>query len=273
MLSVILELSALRNILIPGLVMLGAALLLGILIVIISHVCAVERNETREALVDALPGANCGGCGFPGCDAYAEYLLAPGADTSLCSVGGVECAREIASILGTAAVEPEEKVVILHCQGTRNQTGPRYDYLGTLSCHAANGLLAGPGSCTYGCLGFGDCIEVCAFDALRIQDGIVHVNRDNCTGCGQCVKVCPKNLLHLVPVKATLAVRCQNEWPGALTRKNCHIGCIGCGRCFKVCPSQAITLKGSLATVNQALCTHCDACIEVCPTKAIAHLL
>ncbi|MDD4095062.1 MAG: RnfABCDGE type electron transport complex subunit B [Oscillospiraceae bacterium] len=266
------RLSAINDILIPSLIMLGAALLLGVLIVIVSNIFKVPRNEKKEALMDALPGANCGGCGFPGCEGYADYLLTPGANTSLCSVGGAECAREIATILGTEAVEPEKKIVVLHCQGTRDHTSPRYEYLGTQSCHSAHNLLGGPGSCTYGCLGFGDCVAACAFDALHIKDGIVHVDREKCTACGQCVKACPKRLLKLLPADATVAVRCSNEWPGARTRKVCNIGCIGCKRCVKECSVEAISMNGSLAVIDQSLCIHCGACVAVCPTKAIAEL-
>lgn len=261
---------SLNSILLPGLVMLGVSLVLGFLIVIVSNFFQLSSNEKKEAILEALPGANCGGCGFAGCAGYADYLLKPGADTGLCAVGGIACSREIASILGTEAVEPTPKVVALHCQGTPTQTSPRYQYHGTKSCNAAHGLLGGPGSCTYGCLGFGDCIAVCAFGALSLQDGIVHVDPTECTGCGTCVKICPKSILKLIPVTAGVEVFCSNEWPGGLTRKNCHIGCIGCGRCVKVCPTGAIRLKGSLASIDQSLCTNCHACVDVCPTKAVA---
>ncbi|NLT10898.1 MAG: RnfABCDGE type electron transport complex subunit B [Clostridiaceae bacterium] len=265
-------LSITKNILVPTLIMLGISSVLGVLILVVSHFFSITHNEKREALLDALPGANCGGCGFAGCDAYASYLLKPGSDTSLCSVGGLACATEIASILGTEVKSREPKVAVVHCQGTRDQTQPRFEYLGTQSCHAAHGLLGGFGSCTYGCLGFGDCIAACAFGAMHLDNGIVHIDRMECTGCGQCVKVCPKALITLIPTRSTVEVRCRNEWPGAQTRKNCHIGCIGCGKCVRVCPSSAITLKGSLAIINQELCIHCDACVNSCPTNAIAYL-
>lgn len=260
------------DILIPTGIMLGIALILGILIVIISRVFAVEKNETKEKIVEALPGANCGGCGFAGCEGYADYLSKGGTNTALCAVGGADCAREIASILGVAAAIPEKKIAVLRCQGTCEQTGKRYVYLGTSSCHAAAGLLGGPNQCTFGCLGFGDCINVCAFGALKLKDGIVSVDRALCHGCGQCVKVCPKHLLELMPVSATVAVRCQNEWPGARTRKNCTIGCIGCQKCVRSCPQQAISMRESLAVIDQSKCIHCDACVNGCPTHAIAFL-
>ena len=260
------------DILIPTGIMLGIALILGILIVIISRVFAVEKNETKEKILEALPGANCGGCGFAGCEGYADYLSKGGANTALCAVGGADCAREIASILGVAAAIPEKKIAVLRCQGTCEQTGKRYVYLGTSSCHAATGLLGGPNQCTFGCLGFGDCIAVCAFGALKLKDGIVSVDRAQCHGCGQCVKVCPKHLLELMPVSATVAVRCQNEWPGARTRKNCTIGCIGCQKCVRSCPQGAISMRESLAVIDQSKCIHCDACVNGCPTHAIAFL-
>ena len=138
------------SILIPTGIMLGIALILGILIVIISRVFAVEKNETKEKILEALPGANCGGCGFAGCEGYADYLSKGGANTALCAVGGADCAREIASILGVAAAIPEKKIAVLRCQGTCEQTGKRYVYLGTSSCHAAAGLFGGPNLCTLG---------------------------------------------------------------------------------------------------------------------------
>jgi len=261
-----------RNILIPGATVLGIAALLGILIVIVSHFFHMPVNEKKEALTAALPGANCGGCGFAGCDGYAQYLADGGSETGRCSVGGVACADELASILGVAASYPEPQVVRLLCQGTPQYTKPRYEYAGTLTCNAAHGLLGGPGSCTYGCLGFGDCITVCAFHALTVRDGIIKVDPDECTACGQCVKMCPKSLLQLFPLSSEVGVLCKNTWPGAQTRKNCEIGCIGCQKCAKICPVGAITMTGALAVIDQAVCTRCGACVDVCPTHSIIHL-
>jgi len=264
-----------QNILVPGAIIGGIAALLGILIVIVSHFFHLPVNEKKEAILSALPGANCGGCGFAGCDGYAQYLADGASDTSRCAVGGAACAGELASILGVEAKYPEKQVVRLLCQGTTGPDGatnPRYEYLGTKTCNAAHGLLGGPGSCTYGCLGFGDCIAACAFHALSVRDGIIHVDTDECTACGQCVKVCPKNILQLLPVSAEVAVLCKNTWPGAQTRKNCTAGCIGCQKCMKVCPAGAISMTGGLAVVSQELCTHCGECVKVCPTHAVRKL-
>ena len=193
------RLFALENILIPSLIMLGAALLLGVLIVIVANIFTMPRNEKKEALLDALPGANCGGCGFAGCEGYADYLLKPGADTSLCSVGGAECAREIAGILGTEAKEPEKRIVVLHCQGTSEHTAPRYEYLGTQSCHLAHNLLGGPGSCTYSCMGFGDCVAICAFDALISKTGSSTLTARSAPLAVSVSKPAPRNCLSFCP--------------------------------------------------------------------------
>jgi len=263
---------SLQNILIPGAVVLGIAVLLGVLIVIVSHFFQLPVNEKRDELLSALPGANCGGCGFAGCEGYAQFLADGAVNTSLCTVGGSACSIELASILGVDAVFSEPKAVRLLCQGTTDKTQRRYEYLGTLTCNAAHGLLGGPGACTYGCLGYGDCITVCAFGALSLKDGIVLTDPNKCTACGQCVTMCPKDILQLLPKSAEVAVRCKNTWPGAQTKKNCSVGCIGCQKCAKVCPAGAITMTGPLAVINQDLCTRCGACVPVCPTKSIVFL-
>jgi len=261
-----------QNILVPGTIVLCLAALLGILIVIVSHFFQMPVNEKKEALVAALPGANCGGCGFAGCDGYAQFLADGSTDTSLCAVGGAACSAELASILGVAATFAEPSVVRLLCQGTEDRTKRRYEYLGTLTCNAAHGLLGGPGACTYGCLGYGDCITVCAFHALSGKNGIIQVDSKACTACGQCVRMCPKDLLQLFPRSAEVAVLCKNTWPGAQTRKNCDVGCIGCQKCAKTCPVGAISMTGALAVIDQTLCTRCGACVKVCPTHSIAYL-
>lgn len=264
--------SLLQNILVPGLVVLGIALLLGGLIITVAHFFQLPSNPTKDELLSALPGANCGGCGYPGCEGYAQYLAEGGKDTTLCTAGGPDCAAELAAILGVAPTVFEAKVAVLLCQGTQQHTQRRYEYLGTQTCNAAHGLLGGPGACTYGCLGFGDCIGVCAFGALKIVDGIVQIDPNECTACGQCVKICPKELLQLLPRSAKQVVACSNSWPGARTKQNCSVGCIGCRRCEKTCPVSAITLDKPLAKINQQICTRCGECEKVCPTHSISSL-
>ncbi len=267
--------NAFESIGIPTLVVFGIAVVLGILIVIVSHVFRMPTNAKRDEITAALPGANCGGCGYPGCEGYAQYLADGGTEIALCAVGGEACIAKIAEILGKEPVSLEKTVCVLLCQGTQGENGhtkSRYDYRGTTTCSAAATLLGGPGSCTYGCLGFGDCVQVCAFHAIRKENGIVRIDPNACTACGVCVKACPKQVLTLLPVTSDVAVLCKNSWPGAQTRQSCDIGCIGCRRCEKVCPSGAIIMNGPLATVNQEACTHCGECERVCPTKSIGIL-
>ncbi|HBP38201.1 MAG TPA: hypothetical protein DD640_05575, partial [Clostridiales bacterium] len=162
------------------------------------------------------------------------------------------------------------QVAHIFCQGTRQNTQKRYEYSGTIGCAAAHGLFSGPNSCTYGCIGFGDCVSACPYHAIYLADGIAHIDSSRCTACGICVKTCPKELIQIIPKHLNAyTVKCRNKWPGAMTRKNCKVGCIGCQRCFKVCEYGAITMDGPLAVIDQEKCTHCGKCLLVCPTSAI----
>ncbi len=257
-------------VLIPVAVAGGTALLLGIVIVITSRIFAVPVNERLETVKGILPGANCGACGFTGCEGYAQSLADGNPDCSRCPVGGAEVARELAGFLGLASPDFIPKVAHVHCHGTVNNTQKRYEYSGTIGCAAAHGLFSGPNSCTYGCIGFGDCVAACPFGALYIAEGIAHVDSTKCTACGLCVVTCPKALIQIIPKHLnTYSVKCRNKWPGAQTRKNCKVGCIGCRKCYNVCPDQAITMDGPLAVIDQDKCTHCGKCEIVCPTSAI----
>jgi Na+-translocating ferredoxin:NAD+ oxidoreductase subunit B len=248
----------------------GVALLLGILIMIISKFFAIPVDERLDSIRSILPGANCGACGFSGCEGYAAALKDGEQNPSRCPVGGAEVAAELAALLGLNKPEFIPQVAHVFCQGTTQHTGKRYEYAGTIGCAAAHGLFSGPNSCTYGCIGFGDCVSVCQYDALYLADGIAHVDSSRCTACGMCVKTCPKELIKIIPKNLNAyTVKCRNKWPGAMTRKNCSIGCIGCRRCFQVCEYGAISMDGPLAVIDQEKCTRCGDCLPVCPTHAI----
>ena len=258
-------------IVLPALIGAGIALFSGIVILLVFRFFRVEENPLQKTLEDVLPGVNCGGCGCSGCAAYAA-ALASGEEpkTTLCTAGGQDTATAVAEVMGVEAGTVVPLVANVFCQGTTENTTKRFDYTGTPHCASAAGLFAGPNSCTFGCLGFGDCVAVCEFNALYLENGIAHVNHNNCTACGKCVDACPKHLIHMIP-KHELAtnVTCSNHWPAKVVRKACKVGCIACGRCVRVCPVQAIKIEDNLAVIDQEICIHCGECVKVCPTNAI----
>ncbi|NLO37491.1 MAG: RnfABCDGE type electron transport complex subunit B [Clostridiaceae bacterium] len=259
-----------QSILVPTAIGGGIALVLGLILVAAARIFALPVDEKLETIRAALPGVNCGACGYSGCDAYAMALRDGEPNAAKCPVGGKDTAIELAAILGMNPPSFIPKVAYVHCQGTTDHTKKRYDYQGIISCASAQGLFSGPNSCTFGCMGFGDCVAVCPYDAITVTDGIAHINSERCKACGLCVAACPKELIKIIPRHYNAyTVSCRNKWPGAQTRKNCKVGCIGCSRCYKACPSGAITMDGPLAVIDQNLCTHCNKCLEVCPTHAI----
>lgn len=263
--------TVMNQIALSALVMGVIALLLGILITIVAKKFSIPVDTRTDEITQLLPGANCGGCGYSGCSGYAAALSSgEEKNTAKCSVGGQDTAQEVATYLGLTGGTFEAKVAKVHCQGNDKHTNKRFIYDGTQTCKNANQLHMGPGSCVYGCLGYGDCTNVCEFDAIHIKDGIAIVDSDKCTACGKCTIECPKHIIHLMPKHEKLhIVRCSNPLPALFVKKNCDIGCIGCQMCVKKCPVGAISMKDSLAQIDQEKCIHCSACKNVCPTKAI----
>lgn len=262
--------SAFQDILVPGLIVAAIGLFFAVLIVVVSRFFAVEENLRAVGIRELLPGANCGACGYSGCDGYAEALADGEPDITKCPVGGPSLVDDLSELLGITAVAATPTVAHVMCQGTTAHTQKRFAYSGTISCSAAHGLFSGPNSCTYGCIGFGDCVYHCPYGAIDLLDGVAVINENKCKACGLCVETCPKNLIFMIPKRpGATVVSCRNKWPGAQTRKNCSIGCIGCRRCHKVCEFGAITMDGPLAVIDQDKCTRCGKCVEVCPTHAI----
>jgi electron transport complex protein RnfB len=270
MLSVIVLASLLTSVLIPTAIGGGVALLLGIVIMITAKVFAIPVDEKLESIKSILPGANCGACGYSGCEGYATALNEGETNAAKCPVGGAAAANELAALLGLASPNFIPQVAQVLCQGTTANTQKRFEYAGTPGCAAAHGLFSGPNSCSYGCLGYGDCMAVCQFNAIKLVDGIARIDNARCTACGMCVAACPKDLIRIQPRHLNAyTVRCRNKWPGAQTRKNCKVGCIGCLRCFRICPDGAISMDGPLAVIDPEKCTHCGKCLPVCPTHSI----
>lgn len=260
-----------NDIVFPVVVVSVIALLLGLVLGVVSKLFHVPADELLTDITAALPGVNCGSCGFSSCEGYAKWLAEGGDDTGKCPVGGAEVSNNVAALLGLEPKSVTPIVAHVMCKGTSLVTSKRFDYNGTLGCTAAQGLFSGPNSCTYGCMGYGDCVAVCPYEAIDMIDGIAVINNVKCKACGLCVAACPKQIIKMVTkYNNNFKVECMNKWPGALTRKHCSVGCIGCQKCFKICPSDAITMDGPLAQIDPFKCTNCGKCYEVCPTSSIS---
>ncbi len=233
------------------------------------------RIDTTEAM---LPGANCGGCGYPGCRGFATALVENEDISSLfCPVGGAETMKAVAEHLGKAAAEREPQVAVLKCNGSCANRPKTSQYDGATSCAVISSLYGGETGCTWGCLGGGDCVNVCTFDAIKIDPatGLPEVDEEKCTACGACVKACPKMVLELRKkgVKSRrIYVECSSKDKGAIARKACTAACIGCGKCVKACAFEAITLENNLAYIDAQKCRLCRKCASECPTGAIKEL-
>jgi len=243
----------------------------GAVLAFASKVFAVEKDPREEEIASILPGANCGGCGYPGCSGYANAVVKGIAPVNACSPGGADLAKKIAEIMGVEAEIGARRVAEVLCSG-HGCDKLRYEYVGLSDCRAMAKVSSGPLQCTYGCLGGGTCEQVCQFDAIHVVDGVAVVDPDACVACNQCVEVCPKNLIHMIPLKTKrhVAVNCHSEAKGAEVRKSCDDGCIGCGLCVKACPKEgAIVLENNLAKINYDLCIGCGLCAQACPRKTI----
>ena len=257
------------TILIPVLLLLGIALVCAVLLTVSSIYFGVKEDETYLAVRDCLPGANCGACGYSGCDGYAKALANGGVATNLCIPGGDKTAAGIACALGVEAEDVIEKVAYVACNGKCGAVERKYDYRGEKNCIAANLLYHGDKECKYACLGYGDCAAACPQNAITVEDNVARVDPQKCVGCGICVHTCPNHLINLVKDTTRVVVECSNHEKGAITRKQCSNGCIGCMKCEKTCPTGAIKVVDNLAVINYELCINCGECAKVCPVKCI----
>ncbi len=260
-----------ENIIWPVVSLGGMGLLFGAGLAFASKKFSVEKDPREDEIKDVLPGANCGACGYPGCDGLAAAIVAGEAAVNSCPVGGKAVAEKVSSIMGVDANDSAPMVAKVLCKGGCSETKNKFNYQGIYDCEAASMLLDGPKSCSYGCLGMGTCVKACPFDAIYINDnGIAEVDQDKCTACGICVQACPKNVVELVPIDKKVHVMCNSMDKGKAVKQNCEVGCIGCGICAKVCRFDAIELENNLAKINYDKCTNCSLCAKKCPTKAIA---
>ena len=248
----------------------GTGLLIAILLGIASEKFKVPVDEKEVAIRAELPGNNCGGCGYAGCDGLAKAIANGEAPVNGCPVGGAAAAEKISAIMGVEAGEFVKKVAFVKCAGTCEKASDKYQYSGVQSCiEAMNVPGAGPKGCEFGCMGFGSCVKVCPFDAIHVVNGIAVVDQEACKACGKCVAKCPRHLIELVPYDKQIRVACGSHAKGKAVTTACELGCIGCKKCEKNCPSEAITVTDFCAHIDYDKCTGCGKCKEVCPRHII----
>ena len=259
-----------QGILIATLVVGVVGLVLGLALVTASKKFYVETDERVAQVRECLRGANCGACGYAGCDAVAEAIVKGEARVDACPGNSTENIAKIAAILGKEAIDQAPQVAYVRCAGTCEATKAKANYVGLQDCRAAV-LSGGLGfmSCDYGCIGLGSGVKVCPEGGISIENGIAHINASKCIGCGMCAKTCPKHVIEMHDRVTKVAVSCSNHDRGPAVKKVCVAGCIGCGICVKQCEQGAVTLENNLATVDPEKCVACGKCVEKCPTKAI----
>jgi len=262
-----------NNVIIPIITMGAIGFVLSLGLALAYRKLKVEIDPRIEEIAASLPQANCGACGFAGCQALAEALVAGKAPTNACPVGGSEVAARVAAILGVESQAVVKKVARLHCRGTHEAAPQRSQYVGVSTCRAAH-LIGGHKLCTYGCLHLGDCVRSCQFDAMRLgADGLPIIDEAKCTACGKCVEACPRGLLELHPIEENILVFCRNKDRPAVARKVCRNACIACNICVRACP-EAIIMEDNLAKIVdwKKIPAEKIPAIEKCPTGAIGRL-
>ena len=270
------------NVILIAVCVLGAIGLIAALILWgTSKKFAVYEDPRIAQVNEVLPGANCGGCGFPGCGGMAAACVKAADGGSLegllCPVGGQECMNKVAAILGMEAEVSAPKVAVVRCNGTCENRPRVVEYDGVKSCRILNSTAQGETGCAFGCLGCGDCVAACQFDAIHMnpETGLPEVDRTKCTACGACAKACPRNIIEIRQVddqKQGMVVTCMNKDKGAVAAKVCAASCIGCGKCKQVCGAEAITIDQNLSYIDPAKCISCRACEEACPKACIIML-
>ena len=242
---------------------------------IASKVLYVEEDPRIEVVTDALPGANCGGCGFAGCEAYAIAVINdPDMAPNKCCAGGPDVTARVAELTGKAAGDADPEVAFRRCVKVEGKVAVKYEYAGIMSCAAAKLLDDGPDACRYSCLGLGDCVRACPFDAMWIEDGFVHIAPAKCTSCGTCIRTCPNHILELVPRRARVMIFCSSQDKGKAVKDVCETGCISCGACIKKCPAQCIRLEDERIVIDHKAClAYGPACEEVCVEKCPRNIL
>jgi len=257
------------SIVIAGAILGGLGLGFGLLLGLASKFFSVEKDPRIDQIRENLPGANCGGCGYPGCDAFAAAVAEGKAPANGCTVSNAEARARIAAIMGVEAVETEPLELFVQCRGSLANTQIRYAYEGLQDCAAAASLVGGYKACSYACLGLGSCAKVCPTGALSIEDGLATVDNEKCILCGKCVSACPRGVLTMVPASSKVRIKCHTAARGREVLAACSVGCIACGMCVRACKFGAIKLVNNLPVFDYSKCVGCMACAEACPRKCI----
>ncbi len=244
-------------------------LLFGIALALASRLLKVKEDPRQQKVLSALPGSNCGACGFAGCSNYAEAIVLDHAKITLCLPGGECVVKDIAEVMGVPTGKIEKKYAVIHCCGG-GIGKKKYNYAGVRDCRVINMVAGGSSECDYGCLMGYACLDSCPVDAIvKNEHGMPYVIPEKCIGCGRCVSTCPRNLIEIIPEKSKIHILCLSKDRGANVRKICSVGCIGCGKCVKECPFDAIKLVDNLAVIDYSKCKVCSKCVSVCPVNVI----
>ncbi len=254
-------------------VLVAIGLLCALILVIAAKFFAVKVDDKELKIRACFPGANCGACGFTGCDGYAKALAGdPTLPANLCVPGGESTAKQLGEVLGVSVDAAARQVAYVHCNGTCANTEEKYDYKGIPTCAGAKLFYGGDGACTTGCLGYGDCAKVCPSGAIFNNNGVACVDPAKCTGCGLCAKACPNLVIRLIPADAGTVVTCNNKEKGAIATKQCRNSCIGCKKCELHCHNGAIKVVENYAHIDYTKCDGCHECEGLCPRHTIKHV-
>jgi len=256
----------------PILIFVVLAIAAGVILTSLAKKFPGKSTDDEVAVRECLPGLNCGVCGYAGCDEYAHKLVTERVAPNACKPGGVAVAKKISDLTGIPFSGVDQQVAVVHCSGSYISTTDKYDYRGALSCAASARFYGGRTSCVFGCIGLGDCVDICPNGAIKVENGCAKVNPSLCTGCMMCASRCPKGIISAVPKSASIYTLCHSTANAKETIKVCKTGCISCKRCEKACPYGAIKVTNNFPEIDYSLCQNCGKCVEVCPRGCLLKL-